>query len=299
MTTESLLFGATLLFYFIAAVSYHAHLFTGSERARQAALVCVPLGLAVHTAALGSWCLTHRGYSILRDPDMPYSLVAYFIAAVQVVANLRPKWASLGALTMPVAFICEFYSGSAAPGTAFHQAQPVAGALLRPHVMVLLLGFAAFALAFCLAVLYLIQSRLLQAKQVRGLAGRLPPLESVATAAHWLAAIGFSMLTLGIVTGAIAAPQAWGDRWYLDPRTLTSVIAWAIYAAYLGAILFLGWRGRRTTYFLIAGFLVVAIAFFASVSRPAAARRETVRPSPRQERRAAALPVSTFDLRPW
>jgi ABC-type uncharacterized transport system permease subunit len=269
VTLEGLLFGATLLLYFVSAVSYHAHLFTGSERARKAALACAPLGLAVHTAALGAWCLNHPG-SILRDPGMPYSLVAYFIALVQVALNVRPRWATLGSLTMPLAFVVEFYAGSAAPETAFHTFAPgwQPGPLMRPHVMALLLGFAAFALAFCLAVLYLIQSRLLKSKQMRGMFSQLPPLESVATAAHWLAAIGFSMLTLGIVTGALAAPEAWGGRWYLDPRTLTSLVAWAIYAAYLGAILFLGWRGRRTTYFLIAGFLVVLIAFFASLSRP-------------------------------
>lgn len=263
MKLEPALFDLTLLLYLIASLAYHAHVFTGSEPARRAALAAVALAVPVHTAAIGAWCLAHG--ALLRDPGMPFSLVAYFLALVQVGANYRRSWASIGALTMPLAFVAHFTARVQSPGGGI----PDTGSpLLRPHVLVLLLGFAAFALAFCLAVTYLVQSRLLKAKQVRGLVRRLPPLESVATAAHWMATLGFSMLTLGVVSGAIVAPQSWGPGWYLDPRTVTSVVAWLIYAAYLGVSTLLGWRGRRTTYFLIAGFLVVLVAFVASVARP-------------------------------
>jgi ABC-type uncharacterized transport system permease subunit len=266
MNWEALLFGLTLLLYFVSSVCYHLHLFAGSERARQVAIGTVVAAVLVHTAAIGVWCVNHRGMSILRDPGMVVSLMAYFLAIVQFAANFRKTWSALGSLTMPLAFIAEFYGGVATPGTAYHAAlaESASGPLMRPHVTALLLSFAALALAFCLAIVYLVQSRLLKAKQVRGLFSRLPPLDSVGTAAHWLAAIGFSMLTLGIVTGAMAAPHAWGGQWYLDPRTVTSIVAWLIYAAYLGAVMLLGWRGRKTTYFLIAGFLVVLVAFFAS-----------------------------------
>lgn len=266
MTLESALFALVLLLYFASSVSYHAHLFAGSERARRAVLWLVPVGVLVHTAAIGIWCTTHRGSSILRDPAMPVSLVAFFIALIQVGLNFIRGWAALGSLSMPFAFISQFYASLLTPGSAVQA--PPGSRLLSPHVMALLLGFAAFTLAFCLAVFYLVQSRLLKNKQVRVFGGRLPALDSIATGAHWLAAIGFSMLTLGIITGALAAPEIWGERWYLDSRTLTSLVAWAIYAAYLAVSMFMGWRGRRTTYFLIAGFLIILIAFIASVRRP-------------------------------
>jgi ABC-type uncharacterized transport system permease subunit len=196
---------------------------------------------------------------------MPFSLVAYFIVAAQVAADLRQSWATLGSLTMPLAFFAQFYASLRSVGGA---AASPSNPLFSPHVMAVLLGFAAFSLAFCAAILYLVQARLLKTKQVRGVFRRLPPLESIAAAAHRLAIAGLSLLTLGMVTGAILAPQRWGAGWYLDPHTVVSVIAWAIYAAYLGASSLLGWRGRRTTYFLIAGFVVVLAAFVAFVARP-------------------------------
>src|SRR5205807_9399075 len=93
MTLESLLFSLTLLCYFISSVSFHAHLFTGSERARRLAISQVAVGVVVHTAALGTWCVTHPGASILRDPGMPVSMVAFFIALAQVGLNFLRRWA--------------------------------------------------------------------------------------------------------------------------------------------------------------------------------------------------------------
>jgi ABC-type uncharacterized transport system permease subunit len=274
MNMESGLFTLTLFCYLAGSVNYHVHLFTGSERARRFAVAAVLLGIAAHTGAIGEWCVNHRGHSILQDPGMPFSVVAYFLAIVQAASSLRRSWSALGSLTMPLAFVAEFWAGARTPWSGEHAASPGSvlhtTALLRPHVIVLLLGLTALALAFCLAVIYLVQSRLLKTKQVRGLFSRLPPLDSVNMGAHWLTAVGFSMLTLGIITGALAAPKSWGPSWWLEPHTFMSLIAWVIYAAYMGVSMGLGWRGRKTTYFLIAGFLVMLPAFFVSVSKPRA-----------------------------
>lgn len=264
MNWEALLAGLTLLFYAVSSIQYHTHLFAGSERAARLARATALVGLVTHTAALGIWCMTHH-WSILRDERMPFSVVAFCVALVQLIVSSRKGWPALGSLSIPLAFIAESYAVTPGPTGV---AAAAGSALLRPHVLALLLGFAAFALAFCLAVLYLLQSRLLKTKQIRGLFKRLPPLESVNTAAHRVAILGFTLLTLGIITGSLVAPNSWGPQWYLDPHTVTGLVAWAIYAAYLGVSSLLGWRGRRTTYFLIAGFLVVLVAFVSSVNRP-------------------------------
>lgn len=263
MNWEALLSGLTLLFYAVSSVQYHTHLFAGSERAARLARATALVGLILQTAALGVWCTTHN-WSILRDERMPFAVVAYCVVLVQVLVNSRKGWPALGSLSIPLAFIAESYAVTSGPGGG----AAAGSALLRPHVLALLLGFAAFALAFCLAVIYLLQSWLLKTKQIKGLFSRLPPLESVNTAAHRVAILGFTLLTLGIITGSLVAPNSWGPQWYLDPHTVTGLVAWAIYAAYLGVSSLLGWRGRRTTYFLIAGFLVVLVAFVASVNRP-------------------------------
>src|SRR5262249_55057145 len=132
---------------------------------------------------------------------------------------------------------------------------------LSPHVLAVSLGFASFALAFCFAIAYQLESHLLKRKKLKGIFQRLPPLESISTGAHWLAAAGFSMLTLGLLSGMVGAERSWHSGWLLDPKVLTSFFTWLIYAAYLATSGLGGWRGRRTTYFLIAGFIAVLIAY--------------------------------------
>ncbi len=259
----SLLFNLALLLYFVSSVCYHIHLFVGHDPARKAAMSTLVAGVAIHTAAIGVFCTA--GGKVLQGL-MPLSIAAYFLAVAQLGVTFRKGWTSLGSLTAPLAFLLEF--GAVAPGPGSVVANAAAAGAIRPHVMVLMLAFAAFTLAFCLALLYLFQSWLLKTKQVRGSFSRLPPLEKLTNAAHWLATIGFSMLTLGMITGAIAAPERWGPGWYLMAPTLSSVVAWLVYAAYLGVSLLLGWRGRKTTYFLLAGFVLLLIAFVSSVNRP-------------------------------
>jgi ABC-type transport system involved in cytochrome c biogenesis permease subunit len=46
-------------------------------------------------------------------------------------------------------------------------------------------------------------------------------------------ALGFPLLTLGLVLGAMWGKIAWGDYWNWDPKELWSLAAWLIYAGYL------------------------------------------------------------------
>lgn len=260
------LLALALVSYFAASAAYHVQLFAGSSRGHQFARVTSGVGLLLNLSGIGAWCLSHTG-SILRDPTMPYSLVAFFLVAAQLAVDLFRGWSALGSLTLPLAVICQFSATLALKAVEPDATTPPA--ILSPHVLALLLGFVAFTLAFSMAVLHLAQTSLLKAKRLQGIFSRLPSIESARTGAHFMAIVGFSLLSLGIVTGAMAAPGTWGARWYLDLRTVSSVAAWAVYAAYLGAIEILGWRGRRTMYFLLVGFVAILLAFLASVNRGA------------------------------
>jgi ABC-type uncharacterized transport system permease subunit len=258
-------FDAPMLFlplalYFAAAVLYHAHLFTGNEATKRAATSATLAGVVTHGMVLmeATWV---GGRAPLGRPSETLSFLAWTIAVAQLAIETRWGWTAPGSLAMPIAFLAVF--GALLPsGREAHAPAILQSRLMEPHVLASILGFVSFALAFCFAILYLVQSRLLKRKQVRGLFRRLPPLEAMSISAHWMAAAGFSMLTLGIVTGIIWATYAWQPGWYLDPKVITSGIAWLVYAGYLYASAVSGWRGRRTTYFLIAGFIVVLIAYY-------------------------------------
>lgn len=74
--------------------------------------------------------------------------------------------------------------------------------------------------------------------------------------------IGFLMLTLGIITGAVWAHSAWGSYWTWDPKETWSLITWLVYAALLHTRLMRGWRGKRLAILSIAGFCCVMFTYF-------------------------------------
>ena len=259
MSPGSLFFGSVLMLYFLASVGYHVHLSAGGSRARLAAVSLLAIGVAVHTAAIGYRCVTEP--RLFADPGTVASLAAYFLAIAQLAVDLGLKWTASGAVAAPVAFVAQFYDLLRTPDSVV-QPTVLPNEMLNPHVMATILGFAGFALAFSLAVLYLIQSRLLKRKQLTGIFPQLPPLASIGRGAHWFAVAGMSMLTLGIVTGVMVAGQRWTADWYLDPRVLTTALTWVVYAVYLTVSSLGGLRGQKSTYFLIAGFVAVLIAYF-------------------------------------
>jgi cytochrome c-type biogenesis protein CcsB len=74
-------------------------------------------------------------------------------------------------------------------------------------------------------------------------------------------AIGFPLLTVGIITGAVWANKAWGTYWGWDPKETWSLITWLMYAAYLHARLTRGWRGKRAAILSMVGFLAVIFTY--------------------------------------
>ncbi len=60
------------------------------------------------------------------------------------------------------------------------------------------------------------------------------------------------MLTVGIISGAVWANEAWGSYWSWDPKKL-GLICWLVYAAYLHTRLSRGWQGRRPLLLLLLG----------------------------------------------
>ena len=73
--------------------------------------------------------------------------------------------------------------------------------------------------------------------------------------------VGFLMLTVGIVSGAVWANEAWGSYWSWDPKETWALICWLVYAAYLHTRLSRGWQGRRPALVAVIGLVVIAVCY--------------------------------------
>jgi len=73
--------------------------------------------------------------------------------------------------------------------------------------------------------------------------------------------LGFPLLTIGIIAGAVWANEAWGSYWSWDPKETWALITWLVFAAYLHARITKGWQGRRPAILASTGFIVVWICY--------------------------------------
>jgi ABC-type transport system involved in cytochrome c biogenesis permease subunit len=79
---------------------------------------------------------------------------------------------------------------------------------------------------------------------------------------HALHVFAFPLWTFAVIAGAIWAENAWGRYWGWDPKETWAFVTWVFYAAYLHAQSTAGWRGRRATWFTIAGYVAFVFNFF-------------------------------------
>nr|YP_010982168.1 cytochrome c heme attachment protein [Habropetalum dawei]UZP15893.1 cytochrome c heme attachment protein [Habropetalum dawei] len=82
---------------------------------------------------------------------------------------------------------------------------------------------------------------------------------------HWsyrLISLGFLFLTIGILSGAVWANEAWGSYWNWDPKETWAFITWTIFAIYLHIRTNKELQGANSAIVSSIGFLIIWICYF-------------------------------------
>ena len=90
---------------------------------------------------------------------------------------------------------------------------------------------------------------------------RLNLAETLDNISYRIIGLGFPLLTIGIIAGAVWANEAWGSYWSWDPKETWALVTWLVFAAYLHARITRGWQGRRPAILAATGFIVVWICY--------------------------------------
>ncbi len=202
-----------------------------------------------------------EGYGHAPLSNIYESLVffALTIGAIYIFLEWRYKNRVMGCFAIPLAFFALAYASF---GTSA-KIQPLIPALksnwLIAHVIVSFIGYASFAIAFCIGIMYLLKKNGVSEK---GLLGRLPDAAVLDELIHQMIMFGFLFLTAGIISGAVWANSAWGRYWGWDPKETWSFITWLVYASLLHLRMMRGWRGKRIAVMSIIGFAAVLFTYF-------------------------------------
>nr|YP_004376555.1 cytochrome c heme attachment protein [Ptilidium ciliare var. pulcherrimum]ADK89649.1 cytochrome c heme attachment protein [Ptilidium ciliare var. pulcherrimum] len=72
---------------------------------------------------------------------------------------------------------------------------------------------------------------------------------------------GFPLLTIGILSGAVWANEAWGSYWNWDPKETWALITWLVFAIYLHTRMIIGWRMKQSALIASSGFFIIWICY--------------------------------------
>ena len=90
----------------------------------------------------------------------------------------------------------------------------------------------------------------------------LPSLAQLDTIVYRAVAIGLPLISIGIITGAMWAKESWGAYWQWDPKETAALFSWIVYLAYMHLHTRHAWRGLRTNWVSVAGFLSILFCYF-------------------------------------
>ena len=233
------------------AVTLAGFLFNAAWKFR-GALQALAAGWALNTAYIGL-----RWYSAGRAPMSNQYESLIFLLWAFVAIFLLFYWFSDRAQ----AWLAPWTAGLAAVGTAGgsflnSDISPLVPALqsnwLFIHVSTVMAGYGAFTLSFLISVVFLFAREKVREDKRGGMDHLM----------YRACLVGFWLLSMGIITGAVWANSAWGSYWSWDPKETWSLITWLYYAAAIHLRRGKGWKDRKFAWLMAAGFVLVMFTYF-------------------------------------
>jgi cytochrome c-type biogenesis protein CcsB len=247
-------------------------LYDSSERGLLATFFCI-------TGLLITRWIYSRHFPL---SDLYESLIflSWSFSVIHLVAYLKKKNNNLSAITTPSAI---FIQGFATSGllTEMRQSTILVPALqsqwLMMHVSMMLLGYAALLCGSLLSVALLVIT--FRKAITLTFCGKSTCLQNtflissdnyyksqlIQQLDHWsyrVISLGFIFLTIGVVSGAVWANEAWGSYWNWDPKETWAFITWTIFAIYLHIRTNTNLKGTNSAIVAFIGFLIIWICYF-------------------------------------
>nr|AMC30815.1 cytochrome c biogenesis protein [Croton texensis] len=234
--------------------------------------------------------------------DLYESLIflSWIFSIIHMVPYLKKHKNYLSAITAPSSFFTQGFTTSGLL-TDMHHSEILVPALqshwLMMHVSMMILGYAALLCGSLLSVAFLVitfrkiirivdkKNNLLNDsfsfseiqymperknvfKDISVLSSnnrnyyRFQLIQQLDDWGYRIISIGFIFLTIGILSGAVWANEAWGSYWNWDPKETWAFITWTIFAIYFHTRTNKNFEGLNSAIVASIGFLLIWICYF-------------------------------------
>ena len=229
-----------------------------------------------------------QGYFPLSNLYESLIFLSWGISIIHLLIESKTKSRLIGAISTPLMFFLSGFSSLTLP-TEMQKALPLVPSLqsnwLMMHVSMMMVSYATLILGSLLSILYLAflffkeqpiretkdsntsflvdqnSSIKLETSPISLISSKSSLLETVDIWSYRIIGLGFPFLTIGIISGAVWANEAWGSYWSWDPKETWALITWLTFAIYLHSRLIKGWQGRQAAILGSCGFFVIWICY--------------------------------------
>ena len=265
-----LLFVAMIFYWISLALPKNTFLFKGGK-------ILVFLSNLLFIATLTSRWI-QENYFPLSNLYESLIFLCCGIGSIHLYIEAKTQSRLIGSLVVPLLFFLSGFSSLTLP-TEMQKALPLVPSLqsnwLMMHVSMMMLSYSILIIGSLFSILYLFFETFQQKKESFSVSTKLAIensllmvnqskmmiLETVDIWSYRIIGLGFPFLTIGIISGAVWANEAWGSYWSWDPKETWALITWLIFAIYLHSRLLKGWQGQKAAILGSVGFFVIWICY--------------------------------------
>ena len=203
--------------------------------------------------------------------------LSWGISSIHLFVESKTKSRLIGSIATPIVFFLSGFSSLTLP-IEMQKALPLVPSLqsnwLMMHVSMMMISYATLIIGSLLSILYLAFFNFLAKKnnddfQIENTnlsvlsknTSKISLLQTVDVWSYRIFGLGFPFLTIGIISGAVWANEAWGSYWSWDPKETWALITWLVFAIYLHSRLLKGWQGQKAAALGSCGFFVIWICY--------------------------------------
>nr|QYB21061.1 cytochrome c heme attachment protein [Austrocedrus chilensis]BBN66453.1 cytochrome c biogenesis protein [Austrocedrus chilensis] len=213
----------------------------------------------------------YSGHLPLSNLYESFMFLSWTSCMIHIVIELRGQYAWwLGAITAPSAMVTHGFATLGLPDKMQQSAMLVPALQshwLMMHVSMILLSYATLLCGSLSSIAFLVITSQINQKILVNVNNSF--LFSFRNPRKWILinqldqlsyrtiGLGFSLLTIGILSGAVWANEAWGSYWSWDPKETWALITWILFAIYLHTRIKRGWNGEKPAIVASLGFILV------------------------------------------
>jgi len=260
---NTLLLATALIGYLIATILIGLYIRNNnaSPNTRTLTIASAVAALAVIAHLIYAYDVSLVGGSLNFSVNSMAVLVSGILVFIYMLGSLAMPIRRLGILMFP------FTIASLIFGASWGNDMPASlnsnqGLAFNAHILVSIVAYSLLAIATIQALLYVYQERQINNRTSPAMLMALPPLQTMELLLFRLVGVGFALLTLTLLTGALFSQQLFGHALEFKHHTILAILGWCVFATLLFKRVKYGLRGSQAVIWTVAGFLLILLGYF-------------------------------------